>query len=141
MSNIVKRDHRSPVQYLQNDINSLFDSFWHGGILGDRKLSINVDITEDTEGYCICADIPGVEQKDIDVSVGHNYLTISAHREHCHKDKKHHAQECYRGQMQRTISLPDNVDTDKVEAKYTNGVLKLHVPKSEQHKPKKIEIK
>ena len=140
MSNIIRHKHRSPMQYLQDDVNSLFDSFWSGGSLGDRKFSINVDISEDKDGYFVHADIPGVEQKDIDVSVGHNYLTISAKRESHHQDKKHHAQECYHGEMQRTISLPDNVDTGKVAAKYTHGVLKLHIPKSEQHKPRKIDI-
>ena len=140
MSNIVRRKYRSPMQYLQDDVNSLFNSFWGSEYLGDRKFSINVDISEDKDGYFVHADIPGVEQKDIDVSVGHNYLTISAKRESYHKDKKHHTQECHYGEMQRTISLPDNVDTGKVEAKYTNGVLNLHIPKSEQHKPRKVDI-
>lgn len=141
MTNIVRRKYHSPMQYLRDDVNSLFDNFWNGGLLGDRKLSIDVDISEDKDGYFVHADIPGVEQKDIDVSVGHNYLTISAKREFYHEDKKHHAQECHYGQMQRTISLPDNVDTNKIEAKYAHGVLKLHLPKSEQHKPRKINIK
>ena len=139
MSKVVKHEKYEPVLSLRRDINDLFDHFWNGDLLGSRH-NMHLDIIEEDDSYRVMADMPGINEKDIEITCGHNYLTVSAKREHTHKDKKHHAQERYYGAMQRTISLPDDVNTDNIQAKYQNGVLALHIPKSEAHKPKKITI-
>ena len=81
-------------------------------------------------------------EKDIDIELDQGKLTIKAKREHVNKDKKHHIQERYYGEYQRTISLPDNIDGEKVSAKYKNGVLDISIPKKEKSETvKKISIK
>jgi HSP20 family protein len=130
---------------LKHSINDLFDDFFSFPTKSDSKSylrNINLDITEDDSSYHISADLAGVEEKDIDVELDKGRLTVKAKREHVNKDKKHHVQERYFGEYQRTISLPDNIDGDKVEAKYTNGVLNVNIPKKEKSETvKKISIK
>jgi len=122
-------------------MNDLFDHFWDSSLgMTNHKSSINIDINEDENGYVIDADLPGVYEKDITVTAGHNYLTISATRERHQKDSKRHTQESYYGQMHRSITLPDHVDTDNIEANYRHGVLHLQLPKSAAHKPKRIKV-
>lgn len=129
---------------LKHSINDLFDNFFHVPReldQGDYLQNINLDITEDDSAYHISADLAGIEEKDIDVELDQGRLTVKAKREHVNKDKKHHVQERYYGEYQRIISLPDNIDGDKVEAKYTNGVLNINIPKKEKSETvKKISI-
>ncbi|APC92427.1 MULTISPECIES: Hsp20/alpha crystallin family protein [Francisella] len=130
---------------LKHSINDLFDNFFSfpKSYQEEKYIeNIHLDITEDEFAYSITADLAGIEEKDIDIELDKNKLTIKAKREHLHKDKKHHVQECYYGEFQRSINLPDNIDSDKIEAKYNNGVLTLNIPKKEKdNSTKKISIK
>lgn len=120
---------------LKHSINDLFDNFFSfpKNYKDERYLeNINLDIIEDEGSYNVTADLAGVEEKDIDIELDKNKLYIKAKREHLHKDKKHHVQERYYGEFQRSINLPDNIDSDKIEAKYNNGILSLNIPKKEK---------
>ncbi|GAB4221929.1 MAG: Hsp20/alpha crystallin family protein [Francisella sp.] len=130
---------------LKHSINDLFDNFFSFPKKYQEEVyleNINLDITEDESSYNISADLAGVEEKDINIELDKNKLYIKAKRENLHKDKKHHIQERYYGEFQRIITLPDNIDSDKIEAKYKNGVLNVKIPKKEKDNTvKKIAIK
>ncbi|HZD12952.1 MAG TPA: Hsp20/alpha crystallin family protein [Candidatus Binatus sp.] len=103
-----------------------------------------VDITEDDKEYLIKAEMPEVKKDDVKVSVQDGVLTISGERkfEKCEeKGKKHHRIEWAYGSFARSFTLPDDADAGKVAGDYKDGVLKVHMPKSEKAKSKKIEVK
>ncbi len=102
-----------------------------------------VDVTEDDKEYLIKAELPEVKKDDVKVSVQDGVLTISGERksEKEEKGKKYHRTEWAYGSFSRSFTLPDDADADKVAGDFKDGVLKVHVPKSEKAKPKKIEVK
>ncbi len=103
----------------------------------------SVDISETDGEYQIKAEIPDVKKEDVKVTVEDGVLTIQGERKHEkeEKGKKFHRIERSYGSFVRTFSLPDVIDEDKVKAEFKDGVLNLHLPKSEKAKPKAIEVK
>ncbi len=103
----------------------------------------SVDISETEGEYQIKAEIPDVKKEDVKVTLEDGVLTIQGERKHEkeEKGKKYHRIERSYGSFVRTFSLPDVIDNDKVKAEFKDGVLNLHLPKSEKAKPKAIEVK
>lgn len=102
-----------------------------------------VDIEESEKEYLIKAELPEVKKEDVKISVQEDVLTISGERksEKEEKGKKYHRVErCY-GSFARSFTLPEDADGTKVSAEYKDGVLRIHLPKSEKAKPKAIEVK
>lgn len=116
---------------------------------GDRDLTTltewapPVDITEDDKEYLIKTELPEVRKEDVKVTVENGILSISGERkfEKEAKGKKYHRVERAYGNFVRSFGLPDDVDANKVDAKFSDGVLTVHVAKSEAAKPKQVEIK
>jgi HSP20 family protein len=102
-----------------------------------------VDITEDEKEYLIKAELPEMKKEDVKLTVENNVLCISGERkyEKEEKDKKYHRVERAYGSFMRSFTLPDDADGAKVAAEYKDGILKVHLPKSEKAKPKSIEVK
>jgi len=102
-----------------------------------------VDITEDEKEYLIKAELPEVKKEEVKVSVQDGVLTISGERkyEKEEKGKKYHRVERAYGSFARSFALPDDADAEKVAGEFKDGILKVHVPKSEKAKPKKVEVK
>jgi HSP20 family protein len=102
-----------------------------------------VDISEDDQEYLIKAELPGIEKDQVKVTMENGLLLITGERtsENEEKNKKYHRVERSYGSFLRTFGLPDDADGTKIKAEFKNGVLKVHVPKSENAKPKSIEIK
>ncbi len=102
-----------------------------------------VDISETDGEYQIKAEIPDVKKEDVKVTVEDGVLTIQGERkqEKEEKGRRFHRIERSYGSFVRTFSLPDVIDEDKVKAEFKDGVLNLHLPKSEKAKPKAIEVK
>lgn len=102
-----------------------------------------VDISETEKEYLIKVELPEVEKENVKVTVENDVLVISGDRkfESEEKDRKHHRIERSYGSFLRSFSLPDDADGAKVHAEFKNGVLRVHLPKSEESKPKQIEIK
>ena len=102
-----------------------------------------VDIVEDDNEYLIKAELPEVKKEDVKVTVQDNVLTISGERQYEkeEKGKKYHRVERAYGSFARSFSLPEDADGEKVAAEFKNGVLMVHLPKSEKAKPKSIEVK
>jgi len=102
-----------------------------------------VDIVEDENEYLIKAELPEVKKDDVKVTVQDDVLTISGERmfEKEEKGRKYHRMERAYGSFARSFTLPEDADGVKVAAEFKDGVLKVHLPKSEQAKPKSIEVK
>ena len=100
---------------------------------GDEAVLPKIDVAEDKDGIDVVVELPGVDEKDIDVSLADGMLTIRgekrAEREESDKDKNWHVVERSYGAFSRSIALPYDPDTGKAEAKFENGVLRVHLPK------------
>jgi HSP20 family protein len=102
-----------------------------------------VDIAEDDKEYLIKAELPEVKKEDVKLNIHDNVLSISGERkyEKEEKGKKYHRVERAYGSFIRSFSLPDDADASKVAAEYKDGMLKVHLPKSEKAKARSIEVK
>ncbi len=136
------------VRY-SNPLSSLLDEFFNTGYnLSDREISAStwprVDIVENENAYHLRADLPGMEKDQIHVEVEDGALTITGEKKEEKSERKrdrfYHYERRY-GSFRRSFQLPDNVDSGKIEATYKNGVLELTLKKSEESKPKAIEVK
>ena len=116
-----------------------------GGMLQEQTAGVfpPVNTTEDKDSYYIRAELPGIKADLLDISVTGNSLTISGERKIETEDEtvKYHRRERDAGKFSRIINLPDQVDTTKVEARSSNGVLTIVLPKAESTKPKQITVK
>jgi HSP20 family protein len=133
------RTRDSVFDDLFNELYSLPTSFLSkSGV----DLSPRIDISETDNEYKIEAELPGINQKEIDVKIDNNILTIKGKKEDIkeEKEKNYHLRERYYGAFQRSISLPNNIEPEKIKASFENGVLNISVPKNDKRTPKKIEI-
>ena len=121
------------------------ESTGHGGkeALTVAQWSPLVDITEDEKEYLIKAELPGMKKEDVRLTVEHEALAISGERtfEKEEKGKKYHRIERAYGRFVRSFSLPEDADRGKVTADFKDGMLHVHLPKSQRAKPTAIEIK
>ena len=115
--------------------------------LGSDILAPRIDIAESKDAIDLTAELPGVDEKDVDVTLADGVLTIrgekKAERDEKDKDKNWHVVERSYGSFSRVISLPFDPDSAKVEAKFEKGVLHIHLPKPAEvaKKQQKIEVK
>ena len=102
-----------------------------------------VDISETKDKLVIKAEMPGLDPKDVDVSISADVLTIKGEKKQEKEEKDEHYYHCERfcGSFQRSFRLPVNVKADKVDATFDKGVLKIALPKAEEAKKKNIEVK
>lgn len=142
----------NPFRELEEMERRLSSFFGHAPIAGsgDKKEAIAVaewsplvDISEDDKEYVIKAEIPEMKKEDIKLNVQNDVLTITGERkyEKEEKNKKYHRVERAYGSFMRSFTLPEDADGTKVAADYKDGLLKVHLPKSEKAKPKAIEVK
>ena len=127
-------------------IDDIFENLFYGKpVLGgssDIAWNPRVDVHENEKGYTIDAELPGIDKKDIKVEVKDKILTISGERKQEKKteEAKYYKEERYYGKFQRTFSLPDTVDTEKISANYKDGILTLYLLKQEKALPKEISV-
>jgi HSP20 family protein len=142
---------RSPwsLMELHSEVDRLFDDFargfgWLGRGFSEHRpfsriesaapmMMTRVNVAETDNAYEIEADLPGLDEKDIDVKVADGVLTISGERREEMEEKKkdYHLMERSYGSFQRSFALPENVVEDKIDAKFSKGVLTITLPKSE----------
>jgi HSP20 family protein len=138
-----------PFSMLRQEMNDLFSNFWGTSGNGNGNLALRtvmapaLDVSEKDNSFEIHVDIPGIESKDVDVQVLGNTVTISGSRkeEKEEKGKTFHRIERSSGSFSRTVTLPCEVNEKEVAAEYANGVLSVILPKSENAKPKKVNVK
>ena len=156
MANLVKRENRDVARatgdyrwdpFRAMDALLRWDPFrddlsrltsWAGGF----SFAPRFDVKETNDAYVLKADLPGVKEEDLDVSLSGNMLTISGNKEEEHKEEgeQYYAMERSYGSFARSFSLPESVDGEHVTAELKDGVLTLHVPKRAESQPKKIAI-
>jgi HSP20 family protein len=107
-----------------------------------RAFSPRFDVKETKEGYVFRADLPGVDEKNLDISLTGNLLTISGHREEEKRDESetHYATERSYGSFSRAFTLPEGTDAERVTADLKNGVLVVTIAKKPEVQPRKINI-
>jgi HSP20 family protein len=161
----IKRNHALPLtsrpwQTFRQEMDHLFDRFsdgfesvslqpfthlqrlWSPGLTGFAPLA--VDVAEDDKSYTITAELPGVSERDVDVSIHNDMLIIKGekHQENEEKSKDRYVSERSYGAFQRMFSLPRETDVAKIEARFQNGVLTVSVPKTaNRQEPRKVEVK
>jgi len=147
----VQQDRNFPNQRRRGNIdnlfNSLLDDFFYPSLAGnsqqDNFLSPKMDIAETESEYKVEVELPGINQEDIEVKMDNNILTVKGKREEEKEEKErtYYTRERYYGSFQRSVSLPNNVSAEDIEARFNNGILHIQIPKKEQDSVRKIEIK
>ena len=120
--------------------STLFNAPRNGGTV--QRWVPPMDLVEADEHFVLKADLPGLSEDDVAIEVQDNVLTISGSRqaEHETKEKGWYRLERSYGTFSRSLTLPEGVDAEKVEAKFDRGVLEVRIPKPEERKPRRIAI-
>jgi HSP20 family protein len=147
MNALTKWNPFRELEEMQNRLSSLFGRTPVRGF-GEEAMTVSewtplVDITEDDKEYLIKAELPEVKKEDVKVTVENGTLTITGERkfEKEEKGKKYHRIERAYGSFMRSFTVPEGAAGDKVSADFKDGVLKVHLPKSAEAKPKSIDVK
>jgi HSP20 family protein len=127
---------RSPWNGLESEIDRLFETALGDSVTPALEHRFPVDLYEDKENTYVRAELPGLAREDISIEVVNGYLSINGTRKVTDDDGK--VTESF--SLNRSIAIPETVQTDKVSAAYENGVLTVTLPKREEVKPKKITI-
>ena len=121
-----------------------FEDFPFNGALAETRESWtpSVDILEKGGNLILRAELPGMTEKDIDLKLEGNTLTLKGERKLDHEDKEssYHRRESFHGVFTRSFRLPDTVDYDKINAEYKNGVLTITIPQKPEVKPREIPV-
>ena len=145
--------HLMPILKIDRGVSrfqpDLFDRFFGDAgwptLFGqeERWFAPNVDVSESDDAITVKAEMPGMKKEDIDITVSDGLLTLSGEKKDEQEEKKenYHVRESRYGAFRRTVRLPADVDADKIDAGYRDGVLTISVPKSERARSKKIEVK
>ena len=129
----------------RREFDRFFDSFIERepGELAQRRWIPEVDVVETPEEITVKADIPGMEEKDLTVTLSENNLILKGEKkkEKEEKDKHYHRVERSRGMFERIVPIPVSVDQAKISVEYKKGVMEVHLPKMPEAKSKAIPIK
>lgn len=130
---------------LRREMDRLFDNVLSGSQAGWQPTSwdLALDVIENPDEFLVKASIPGINPDDLDITFSNNTLTIKGEikEDKEFEQAQYHVRERRYGSFSRSISLPAGIQSDQITADYENGVLKLHLPKAEEVKPKRIQIK
>ena len=130
---------------MEKEMRDLMEGFWgtDGGRWGTMNFVPSVDLVENEGEFVVTVDLPGLKPEEVKVEFKNGALWITGERkeETEEKDKTYHRVERRYGEFRRMLPLPSAVEEGKIEAKFTDGVLKVSVPKTEEAKPHHIEVK
>ena len=132
---------------IRHEIDDMFDPsagrfFSPGRGIFDREVSPALDVIERENDFVVTVDLPGVEEKDLDLAIADNVLTLKGEKRGSHetKEAKVYRKETWEGSFQRTVSLPHGTDVNAIEAEIHDGVLRITLPKKEEAKPRQISV-
>ena len=144
---LVRWEPARELDSLQGEVNRLFDTFFGNGRSAPgetraRRWVPAMDLVETEDALVLKADLPGLERDDVAIEVKDRVLTVSGERkaEHAEKADGYYRVERAFGGFSRSLSLPDGVDAEQVEARFDKGVLEVRIPKPEERKPHRVEI-
>ncbi|GAB61041.1 MAG: Hsp20/alpha crystallin family protein [Candidatus Jettenia sp.] len=141
---LTKWSYLPTISSLQNEMNRMMDRIFREGSLTETGMWLPpIDLSETNDKITVKAEIPGIDPKDIDISIQENTLFLKGEKreEKEEKGKNYYRIERQYGSFSRSVVLPATVDTDKVTAECKNGVLEITLQKKEEVKPKQISIK
>ncbi len=147
---LMKRDQGNeafPARAFRSAFDRVFDDFFNDDAYALTHSRSEwyplVDVVEEKDHIKVKADLPGIDEKDLQVEVKDNILTIKGSREEKTEDKgeRYYRVERKYGSFSREMQLPPGTDPDKIVARYEKGVLNLDIPKAESAIPKKIQVK
>jgi HSP20 family protein len=145
---LIRWEPVAELNTIQNEMNRLFNTFFDQPAQSGRGNSTSrrwlpaMDIVETTDHYVLRADLPGLTDGDVNVQLEDNVLTISGERkaERDGRQEGYHRLERGFGSFSRSLTLPDGIDADRIEAHFDRGVLEINVPKPEQKKPRTVQV-
>ena len=147
MSSMIRWEPFRELATLRDRMDRLFDQYSRGWG-ADEGLTTSlwnppVDVYETNESIVIKADLPEVAPNDVDIAVQGNTLTVRGERKRESEinEKDYHRVERSYGTFARSFTLPATIDADKIEANFSQGVLKINLPKREESKPKQVKVK
>jgi HSP20 family protein len=150
MANLARWDPFQDLLAIQDEMNQLFGQAMgqggraaSGGEAGARAWAPALDIAERNDAYVVTVEVPGIKPEELDITIENGALTISGERrfETESKEQQFHRIERRYGAFRRSITLPNRVKADAVEASFEDGLLQVVVPKAEEAKPKRIEVR
>jgi HSP20 family protein len=126
-----------------NEVSRIFNTLFDASDAGDRRWVPATDLLEKDDHFVLRADLPGMGEDDVSIEVQDNTLTVSGERKAEHEE---HNRGWYRversfGRFSRSLTLPEGVDPDAVTAGFDRGVLEVRIPKPEERKPRRVQIK
>jgi HSP20 family protein len=141
---LVRWDPGRELDSLQSDMNRLFDGFFgsRGPGANGRRWIPAMDLAETEDHLVLRADLPGMDEEDLEIEIKDRVLTVAGERrsEHEATDEGFYRVERAFGRFSRSLSLPDGIDADRVSANFDRGVLEVKIPKPEETKPHRVEI-
>jgi HSP20 family protein len=145
MSNLIRWDPFREMSSLRRAVDRIFDDALVGSNRDWQPFTwdLALDVLEKEDGFVVKASVPGINPNDLEITYSSNTLTIKGelHEESEVEESQYHLKERRQGSFSRSISLPSNVNADKIQASYEAGVLTLNLPKVEEAKPKRINVK
>ena len=144
---IVRWEPFRELATLQNEVNRLFNTAFDAPAAGTNGQTLRrwmpaMDLVETADHFVLRADLPGMSEEDVNIEVEDRVLTVSGERKAEHETTKegYHRVERAFGAFSRSLTLPEGVNAEAVEAGFDRGVLEIRIPKPEQRKPRKISI-
>lgn len=143
---LIRWEPAREINSLQQEMNRLFSTFFDAPagapVNSTRRWVPAMDLIETDEHFVLRADLPGLSEADIDLSLKENVLTLSGERkvEHEGKGEGFYRVERATGAFSRSLTLPEGVDGDAIAARFDKGVLEVRIPKPEQRRPRKVQI-
>jgi HSP20 family protein len=144
---VIRWEPARELQTIQQEMNRLFGSVFDtqaGGRNGDslRRWIPAMDLVEEGDHYVLRADLPGVDEDQVNVELEDNVLTISGERKSKSEERKegYYRIERASGAFSRSLTLPEGVDPESIRASFEKGVLEVSIPKPEERKPRKVAI-
>lgn len=137
------RRHGSDLARLHHEMDDLFNAFFGNWPTYEHKLWPAIDVADNEDAIVVKAELPGCKADDIDISVHGNTLTISGEKKQEQEQKEkgyYHLERSY-GSFRRDLTLPNDVDPDKIDAACKDGVLSITLPKAERAKAVKVKVK
>ena len=143
---LIRWDPVRELDSLQSDMNRLFDSFFQGKVangVGGRRWIPAMDLVETADHLVLRADLPGMTEDDINIEIKDGVLTVTGERKGEHEERSEGFYRVERafGSFSRSLSLPDGVDAGGVSARFDKGVLEVKIPKPEESKPQRVQIR
>jgi HSP20 family protein len=139
---LVRWEPARELSTLQSEMNRLFQAFFDGDGETARQWAPAMDLMDAGDHLVLKADLPGLSEDDVRIEVRDDVLTVSGERKSEHEQKRNGYYRVERafGGFSRSLTLPEGVDADRIEASFDKGVLEVRIPKPEERKPRRIAI-